>query len=140
MTNPCALASAPSTRPGILVVDDDPMILALLHTVLQRRGFEVWPASSGEAAVTLHRQHHTTMALALLDVCMPGMDGPQTLAELRRFDPALRACFMSGNTGRHSPEDLYACGMIHFFEKPFAIASLADVLWDLAHEEISQPA
>jgi len=130
-----AVPSTHTSRPGVLVVDDDPFLLALLRTVLERHGFEVHAAASGEQAIDLYRRNHDTLSLALLDVCMPGLDGPHTLAELRRIDPSLRACFMSGHTGKYGADDLRASGMLQFFDKPFAINHLAEELWRLAHEE-----
>jgi CheY-like chemotaxis protein len=126
---------APGARPGILVVDDDPMLLALLLTVLSRKGFRVWTAGDGLAAIEEFRRHQSEVALVLLDVCMPGLDGPRTLAELRRLEPTLRACFMSGHTGDHGLEDLLSQGALRLFSKPFGIHDLADELWRLAHED-----
>src|SRR5207248_2924397 len=102
-----APADPEPARPGILVVDDDAMLLMLLRTVLSRKGFRVWTANEGHAAVTLFHQHcRPQVSLVLLDVCMPGLDGPHTLAELRRVEPTLRACFMSGHPGTYGPDDL----------------------------------
>jgi DNA-binding response OmpR family regulator len=138
MTDPSSIAPADpesNAHPGILVVDDDAMLLTLLRTVLSRRGFQVWTASEGHAAVDLFREHQAQVSLVLLDVCMPGLDGPRTLAELRRVEPSLRACFMSGDTGDDSVDDLLGQGSLRFFGKPFAIHELADDLWRLAHED-----
>ena len=130
----CAVPAEPERdHPGILVVDDDAMLLTLLQTVLSRKGFRVWTASEGHSALDLFRKHQAQVTLVLLDVCMPGLDGPHTLAELRRLDPALRACFMSGHTGGYGVEELLGQGVLHFFDKPFAIHDLADELWRLAH-------
>jgi DNA-binding NtrC family response regulator len=123
------------THPGILVVDDDAMLLTLLRTVLSRRGFQVWTASKGDEAVELFRQQQAQVSLVLLDVCMPGLDGPRTLAELRRVEPSLPACFMSGHTGSYGLDELMGQGALRFFGKPFAVHELADELWRLAHED-----
>jgi DNA-binding NtrC family response regulator len=129
-----------TANPSILIVDDDTMLLNLLQLVLRQRGFVVYSASSGEEALALYRHHHASTELALLDVCMPGLDGVGTLAELRRVQPGLRACFMSGHTGLYGPDELRASGMLRFFDKPFSIHQLADELWQLAHEGVRQTA
>src|SRR5262249_13388533 len=81
-------------QPGILVVDDEDSVRRLLQIVLERQGFSVWSAADGRTAIRLYRQYRTTISLVLLDVRMPELDGPQTLAELREFNPAIRCCFM----------------------------------------------
>ena len=122
----------PTDTPGILVVDDDPALLTLLETVFRRRGFSVWCANSGEAAIELYRRHQADIGVVLLDVCMPFLDGPGTLTGLRQVNAGVRACFMSGFTGRYSLDDLFALGAVRFFDKPFRIAAMADDLWQLA--------
>jgi response regulator RpfG family c-di-GMP phosphodiesterase len=82
-------------KPGVLVVDDNPLIQALLGKWLRRSGFEVWLASNGPEAIDLYRLHRKAIALVLLDVWMPGLDGPQTLGALRRLNPKVEACFMT---------------------------------------------
>ncbi len=126
--------------PGILVVDDDPILLTLLRTILERQGFQVWTSASGAEAVATYRQHQHDIELVLLDVCMPEMDGPATLTELRRLDPGVRACFMSGHTGHYSVDDLFSRGALRFYEKPFQIQPLAESLWKLAVEPVRQSA
>ena len=126
------MTESPSNTPGILVVDDDPTLLTLLETVFRRRGFRVWCANSGEAAVELYGRQQADIGVVLLDVCMPFLDGPDTLTRLRQVNAGVRACFMSGFTGRYSLDDLFAMGAVRFFEKPFKIVPMADELWLLA--------
>jgi len=127
-----------SAAPGILVVDDDPMLLAMLRIALQRPGFAVWTADSGRAALELFRQYQHQISLVLLDVRMPDLDGPQTLAELQRLRPGLTCCFMSGHTGTYTAQDLRARGALYLFEKPFRLEEITSVLWRLAQESPKQ--
>ena len=50
-------------------------------------GFTVWSAANGPAALEVYRRQQDDIAVVLLDVRMPGLDGPQTLAELQRLNP-----------------------------------------------------
>ncbi len=141
-TVPTNIAAPQQTefRPGILVVDDDTTLLRLLRTVFTRRGFAVWTAGDGKTALELYRQNRHAVSLVLLDVCMPGLDGPQTLAELRRIDPAVLACFMSGFTNKYSHDELLSGGAMPCIEKPFEVLPLADNLWQLAQGKSHLPA
>jgi DNA-binding response OmpR family regulator len=133
-------SSAPSfLSPGILIIDDEPAIRTLLEAICRLRGFRVYQAESGRAGLELYRQERANISLVLLDVRMPGLDGPQTLAELRRCNPAVACCFMSGQTGS-SPEELLALGALRFFPKPFAIRELAEELWTLAQQTLQRSA
>jgi CheY-like chemotaxis protein len=118
--------------PGILVVDDDEMLRNLMRTVLQRRGFQVFTAASGAEAVALYLQQREQIAVVLLDVRMPVQDGPETLAQLRRINPSLCCCFMSGHTGEYTLSELLARGASHCFDKPFRLEEVAQTLLRLA--------
>lgn len=65
----------------ILVVDDVPQNLTAIEAVLARPGLELLSARSGDEALELLLVHH--VALALMDVRMPGMDGFEVAREIR---------------------------------------------------------
>jgi CheY-like chemotaxis protein len=121
-------ARQPGEKPGVLVVDDDHMVRLMVQMGLERDGFDVWLASNGRAAIDLYRKHRDTIDVVLLDVRMPGLDGPATLDALRQINPEVRACFMSGNMGDYEPEELRRRGAASVIAKPFKLEGLANVL------------
>jgi CheY-like chemotaxis protein len=127
----------PRHKPGVLVVDDDALIRSMLRSGLEQHGFKVWLAASGGEALAMYRQHWTAITVVLLDVRMPGKDGLQTLAALRRVAPDVLACFMSGDMGGYQPEELRERGARFVFAKPFSLEDLAQTLWLLVHESPS---
>src|SRR5881275_2450903 len=74
-------------RPAVLVVDDTPANLDLLVGLLERHGYDVLAAPSGEVAV--RAAVNARPQLVLLDVVMPGIDGYETCRRLKA-DPATR--------------------------------------------------
>lgn len=70
------------TKTRILLVDDDPNIRQLVNLYLEKEGFEVEMAESGDSALTQFRASPPN--LMLLDVMLPGMDGWQVLREARK--------------------------------------------------------
>jgi DNA-binding response OmpR family regulator len=102
-----------------LVVDDDPRLLDLLVTVLVPLSCEIIAVRSGEDALTTLLQR--TVAVIVLDISMPGMDGFET-AQLIRETEALASTPIIFLTGRASADsDLqrgYDLGAVDFLIKP----------------------
>ena len=118
----------PCEKPGVLVVDDEHMVRIMVQLGLERNGFDVWLARNGREAIDLYRRHTEEIAVVLLDVRMPGLDGLQTLEVLRELNPEVLACFMSGDTGAYEPEELLQRGAAYVIAKPFRLDDLANIL------------
>jgi DNA-binding response OmpR family regulator len=125
-------------QPGILIADDDPAILDLLKSALQNHGFAAWLAKDGQEAIDLFQVHKDSINMVLLDVKMPRLDGPQVLAELKRIQPKVACCFLSGVLDRKDGLELLNQGALGFFPKPFNFREVAEVVWQLV--EGSEPA
>ena len=120
-------------KPQILMVEDDSEVLKMLGVALRHYGFAVHLAGGGKQAVEIYEQRCGAIDVVLLDVQMPDMDGPETLAALQQLDPTVRCCFMSGNVGKYAGVDLLAMGAAHVFDKPFfSLTDLACTLWQVA--------
>jgi CheY-like chemotaxis protein len=117
---------------GILVVDDEAGVRGVLNLGMRRQGFAVWVAADGQEALDLYRRHHETIDVVLMDVRMPGLDGPQTLAALQELNPQIRCCFMSGDLGNYTAERLQILGAAAVLRKPFHLAEVARVLCEQA--------
>lgn len=118
-----------STRrqPGILVVDDEEFVRRLLEISLPRLGFCGYLAAGGHDALAVYQLHRKAIDAVLMDVRMPGLDGPQTLAALRQLNPALPCCFMSGHCGNYHEEQLAVLGD-GYLPKPFQLTDVSAAL------------
>jgi len=128
----------PRAKPGVLVVDDEHLVRVILQLGLERDGFEVWTAANGRQAIELYREHREDIAAVLLDVRMPGLDGPATLGALRELSPAVRACFMTGDPNAYDPEALRQRGAAYFIAKPFRLDHLAHFAYRAFEERASR--
>jgi CheY-like chemotaxis protein len=115
-------------KPGVLVVDDEHFVRLMVQLGLEQNGFAVWLAANGREAIALYREHREQIAVVLLDIRMPGLDGPATLEVLRELNPEVVACFMSGNAGAYRPDELRRRGAAQVFAKPFHLDQLANSL------------
>ncbi len=133
--NPAGEPTAPQVRDrlGVLVVDDDHLVRIMVQLGLERDGFEVWLASGGQEAIRLYQMHRDDIGVVLLDIRMPGLDGPATLDVLRELNPTVVVCFMSGDLGDYEAEELRQRGAAHVIAKPFRLDQLANTLRLLAH-------
>ena len=86
---------ASASRPRLLCVDDEPMVLEALRDVL-RRSFEVRATTSGREALALLRREPRGYAVVLSDMRMPEMPGPQFLREARRCAPLAVRMLLTG--------------------------------------------
>jgi CheY-like chemotaxis protein len=111
----------------------------MLDVALRQQGFTVWLASNGQEALDLYQQHRDALPVVLLDIRMPILDGPQTLAALRQLDPDVRCCFMSAHSGDYSHDSLRELGAVHVFTKPFKLTEVIQAVVELADRAPSLP-
>lgn len=139
MTLPDAADQA-APKYGILIADDESRVRSLLNTSMQEQGFAVWLAADGQEAIDLYQRYRKHIDVVLLDVRMPGLDGPRTLAMLRDINPEIRCCLMSGDLGSHAETVLRSLGAAALIAKPFLSNDIAQMLWELAGNAEWRPA
>jgi two-component system cell cycle sensor histidine kinase/response regulator CckA len=83
------------TRPTVLIVEDEPAILAMSRMLLEREGYQVLTAEDGPTAVA--RFQSQVVDVVVLDLNIPGLGGWAVLAELRRLKPGARVIVSTGN-------------------------------------------
>ncbi|MGB8651014.1 MAG: response regulator transcription factor [Mycobacteriales bacterium] len=107
----------------VLVVEDDPSVRGLLHTLLSAEGYDVATASDGLAGLV--KAASTRPALMLLDLMMPDLGGVRVLEEVRD-DPELADTPVIVVTGKVDavPGMRDLLGEANVFVKPFAVAEL----------------
>jgi signal transduction histidine kinase/ActR/RegA family two-component response regulator len=106
----------------VLLAEDEDSVRQLAIVALQRRGYRVLGAASGEEALKLAAAHDGCIHLLVTDVIMPGMKGPELAARLRAERPDLRVLFVSGYAADIvTPHDLREASLL---SKPFSAATL----------------
>lgn len=121
------------TAPRALVVDDDEGIRNVVDIALNLvGGFDVTEASNGEEALALISDRN--FDVIVLDVMMPGLDGPSTLKRLRQtlHGADVPVVFLTAKAQPHERRELEALGVEGVIIKPFDPMSLADDVRRLA--------
>ena len=123
------IAGAPNERKhSILVVDDEPMALELLHNVLSDAGYKVAVAQSGFECLDLFRRAGPPYDLVLTDLLMPLMDGEETFQRLRQISPVAKVVLMAGFVDSSRLEQMMSNGLNGFVGKPFAPVEILAVV------------
>jgi CheY-like chemotaxis protein len=127
------------TLQRILYVEDEPDIQAVARMALEAvGGFTLQVCSSGEEA--LQTAVEFAPDLLLLDVMMPGMDGPTTLQELRNLPDLANtpAVFMTAKVQPQEIEQFKSFGALDVIPKPFDPMTLSDqiaLVWQQRNEK-----
>jgi CheY-like chemotaxis protein len=119
-------------RKGILIVDDEESVRAVLQVWLRHQDFAVWQVANGQEALELYLRHREAIDLILLDVRMPGLDGPETLMAFQQVNARICCCFMSGDLGSYTELDLRNAGAAAVIWKPFCLAEVGKLVRELA--------
>ena len=102
-----------------MIVDDEPSILQSLKGILTDDGFEVSTASNGYEA--LKRIEQEAPDLVLLDVWMPGLDGIETLKEIKKSSPVTQVVIITGHGTIETAVTATKSGAFDLIEKPLSI-------------------
>jgi PAS domain S-box-containing protein len=108
----------------ILVIDDEEFLRMTLVRALERRGYRVLAAGSGDEAVCLVEGHEGPLDLVVSDILMPGMSGVEVVERIRELRD-VRALFMSGYPDEQVLGERLDSRAACFIAKPFSGASLA---------------
>lgn len=112
----------------ILIVDDNETNLRLLKAVLQTRGYALWEANNGEAALAVLAEQ--TPDLVLMDVQMPGLSGLEIMRRIRAM-PHLAHLTMIAVTAmamKGDREAIIAAGFNDYLAKPYRTADLIGIV------------
>ncbi len=109
-------------KPNVLLVDDEPELLAGLVNVLERRGLAVRTAVSGEDALAVLAD--TWIDVVVIDIKMPGMSGLELLKRIRSERPDVEVLMLTGHPRVDDASEAIKLGAAYFLTKPFDTAEL----------------
>jgi PAS domain S-box-containing protein len=117
----------------ILVVDDEESLLEMMGEVLNIAGYEVLTANRGEKALRMFEKHRNRIALVVLDMIMPGMDGKEVYLKIKKIDPGVKILICSGYAPDGMVESLIGSNRDAFIQKPFLPSELCYRVGKMLH-------
>lgn len=111
---------APRGNETILIVEDEPKLLAMATRMLERVGYTVFGATTPELAISLAREHKNELQLLMSDVIMPEMNGRDLAFQISSIVPGIKCLFMSGYTADVIAHHGVLDEGVHFIQKPFS--------------------
>ena len=106
----------------LMLVDDEERFLSSIAKLLSKKGIDTVTAASGAEAI--EKLKHQTIHVVILDVKMPGMDGNETLVEIKRLFPMVEVIMLTGHATVESAVDGLKFGATDYLMKPIGIDEL----------------
>ena len=120
-----SLASLPHGEgETILIIDDEPSILAVSGDTLEAFGYHAIIAQDGAEALAIYEARRGEISAVLTDMTMPIMDGTATIQRLLEMNPALKIIASSGFMTRSGTNSAAVAGGKHFLAKPYTAETL----------------
>lgn len=111
----------------VLLVDDEETVRGVGREMLRELGFSVLTAIDGKDALEIFKTH-PEIALVILDLTMPHMDGEQCFRELRMLRPNVKVIMSSGYNEQEVAQKFVGKGLAGFIQKPYKLSTLKSAL------------
>lgn len=120
---------------NVLMVDDEKEFRATTSKILTRKGYQTTIAASGEEAIDILK--NKPQDVVILDIKMPGMNGHEALAEIKKIRPETQVIMLTGHGAMESAKESKAKGAYDYLSKPCDIDLLASKIndaYEVAHK------
>jgi signal transduction histidine kinase len=127
-----ALTAAPAAPPAIarggqeciLLAEDEEVIREMAQIGLESKGYKVFSAPDGAAALSMYRERQKDIDLVIADMVMPRMSGSELFAHIKEINPAVRVIVSSGYSHDQEGQRMLRHGCLGYLQKPYNIESL----------------
>ena len=115
----------------VLLVDDEEMIIDVGKRLLEKLGYKVLIAGSGNEALKIYNKNRDKIDMVILDMIMPEMDGGETYDMLRKINHKIKVLLSSGYSINGQATEILDRGCDGFIQKPFNIRDLSEKLREI---------
>ncbi|MGA9478988.1 MAG: response regulator, partial [Desulfobacterales bacterium] len=110
----------------VLLVDDEDMMLVVGQKMLDKLGYRVLTANSGQKAIDVFNRHRGQVKLVILDMIMPGLSGSDTFDRLKEIDPSVKVLLSSGYSIEGQARQILDRDCNGFIQKPFDLQAFSE--------------
>jgi two-component system, cell cycle sensor histidine kinase and response regulator CckA len=121
----------PNISKTILVVEDEPLVMKMVTTMLEREGYVVLAANTPSEAIYLGKRSDCNIDLVLTDVIMPDMNGRRLAELLTTIKPEMKFLFMSGYAADIMDSQCAFDESVSIIRKPFTKKELMEKIQEL---------
>jgi len=132
--------TAPLTAAGsrtVLVIDDEPLVRAVIGRLLEDWGFKAVEAGNGKEGLQLARRVNGALCLVISDLTMPEMDGLEFAGAFRKLYPTVPILFITGKSAT-ALADRISGGRDHLLFKPFDPDTFLDTVARILESRLNQ--
>ncbi len=112
----------------ILVVEDEPGVLATIRDMLEQAGYQVLMATNGQEGVGMYDKHNNEIALVLTDMVMPVMGGVELFHMLKAQNPDVKVVVISGYPLGEEAGEFLSQGIVGWMQKPVDFPKLVRIV------------
>jgi two-component system, cell cycle sensor histidine kinase and response regulator CckA len=116
---------------GILVVEDEDLLMDVTVKMLSILGYRIFPAKSGAEALETYLNNRDQIDLVMLDMIMPGMSGEETFRKLKEIHPDVKVILASGYSMNEQATRIMENGCHAFLQKPYNTSDLSRTVRDV---------
>jgi CheY-like chemotaxis protein len=129
-----AIERAIKGREIIMLVDDEEMVAEVGQKMLQKLGYRVILAQSGQKAIQIFEKLHSRIDLVILDMIMPEMGGSETFDHLKAIGPDIKVLLSSGYAIDGQASQIMERGCNGFIQKPFSLRHFSQKIREILDE------
>jgi len=121
----------------ILIIDDDPLVMQIARAIIEKIGYHVLEAATGEEAINITASHAGAIDLVILDLILPDIKAMDLFLRLREYRPNMKVLITSGYNQDKIIEEILISGAVGFIQKPYSFKLLESKLKELlgSHHE-----
>jgi len=120
---------------GILLVDDEDVIIDVGQQMLKTLGYQVYVAKSGREAIETYEANNDRIDMVILDMVMPDMGGGEAYDMIKKIDPSIRVLLSSGYSIDGEAAEILRRGCNGFIQKPFDVTQLSHKLREILEKQ-----